>query len=431
VLEFLLWLLFLGDFDLSSGEVQWPPHFPNVATPLLQLVFLLLIAALIAGAIWLYRREPGYVGRKRKRTLSTLRIAGGLLLIFILSGAFLDVHHRDDRAGSILLLVDSSESMSIKDKLGSVEERTHAEQVLGRELTQDGEELTPSRRDLVQAALSNTELGLLKNLGERFHIETYSFGHDAQVNAVDLPEEQSDLELPAAEAKATQIGGALRDVARRLKGRRAAGVLMFTDGGWNRGEDPTLVARDLGVPVYTVGVGLPEVKDLEIPFLSAEDIVFKGDKFSLNVRLRQSGYERQPLEVVVRRDDVVVHEETVQMGEQRELIHSIEIEPEEVPLATLDRGGDAAFEFKHSAGTRFLAHLQLDQRTAFVLQPFDQDLHPPTRFLAPVQARRYPSAAVVAEDEKPAAGAGIDDLARVPGISSDLARKIYNHFHQQ
>jgi len=27
--------------------------------------------------------------------------------------------------------------------------------------------------------------------------------------------------------------------------------------------------------------------------------------------------------------------------------------------------------------------------------------------------------------------AGIDDLARVPGISSDLARKIYNHFHQQ
>jgi len=27
--------------------------------------------------------------------------------------------------------------------------------------------------------------------------------------------------------------------------------------------------------------------------------------------------------------------------------------------------------------------------------------------------------------------AGVDDLARVPGISSDLARKIYNHFHPQ
>ncbi len=27
--------------------------------------------------------------------------------------------------------------------------------------------------------------------------------------------------------------------------------------------------------------------------------------------------------------------------------------------------------------------------------------------------------------------AGIDDLAKVPGISTDLARKIYNHFHQK
>ena len=117
--------------------------------------------------------------------------------------------------------------------------------------------------------------------------------------------------------------------------RKLDGLVMFTDGGWNRGEDPVEAARALGVPVHVVGVGLPQAKDLEVTFVSCDDVVFKGDSFPLTVRIRARGYANRNLRLKILRDDQSIRDEVVALGAEGEVQHQV--------ILPADRAGVFAF----------------------------------------------------------------------------------------
>jgi hypothetical protein len=331
-MKFLLWLLFFRDVGGKDVEVQWPPHFPNAETPLARLLFLILAGALIGAVVWVYRKEPDYVDLRRKRVLSALRAVAALVLVFILTGAFIEVLHREESKGTLVVLVDTSQSMSIKDRHGDGPEAAALKQVVGGEIT----DLT--RSEQVKRALANQQVAFLKNLSDKFRIETYTFGQTANLSAVEMGAFDAPggalANLPAPADPATQLGAALRDTGRRLKGRKIDGVVMFTDGGWNRGEEPVLAAQDLGAPVFTVGVGVPQTKDIAVTFLFCEDVVFKGDTFPLTVRVRSNGYTGQTVRLVIRQDDDVVKEVPIEFDEQSEHTHTIEVTPKKAGTFT-------------------------------------------------------------------------------------------------
>ncbi|MBA3938877.1 MAG: hypothetical protein H0X38_15625 [Planctomycetes bacterium] len=344
-MKFLLWLLFFRDIGGKDVEIVWPPKLPNAATPLSKLLFLVLAAALVAAIVWVYRKEPDYVLPRRKRQLTGLRAAAGLVLLFMLTGAFLDVLHREESKGTLVVLVDTSASMSIADRQGDGADAKALRAVLGAGAPAADADLDKlSRSELVKRALANQDLGFLKGLEGKFKLEAYTFGQTASLAPLELGASDATggplAGLPAPTETATQLGGALRDTARRLKGRKVDGVLVLTDGGWNRGEEPLIAAQDLGVPVFPIGVGAPQTRDIAIPFISADDVVFKGDSFPLTVRVRQRGYTGQTVRLVVKQVDEaskaeeLVGEQQIEFDDQGERTHVIEIAPKKAGTFT-------------------------------------------------------------------------------------------------
>jgi len=323
-MDLLLWLFTFQSAGGGDTTVVWPPSLPNVATPLMKLLFIGLAIAIAVVVFQLYRREPDYVNQKRKRILATLRMLAGFVLLFICTGAFLEVQHREETKGTLVLLVDASQSMGITDRKGDPGADAALEKVLG---------IAPdkvTRSEQVQRALANEQVAFLKELSESFVVEAYTFGQSAQISALELA--SGDPAGPLAKlAKpndpATQLGGALRDTARRLKGRKIDGVVVFSDGGWNRGEEPLPAAEDLNAPVFTVGVGQPRTRDIAVTFVSCEDVVFKGDAFALTVRVRSSGFSGTAARLVVRQGDDVVREMALELDDSSERTYTVAVTP--------------------------------------------------------------------------------------------------------
>jgi hypothetical protein len=340
MLKLLLFLICFGDPTNGLGEIR-SIHFPRVETPAMQLLFALLLAGGAAFAWWIYRREASYVPQQRKRLLAGLRIGTVAVILFIVSGAFLELTRAEDGKGSVLLLVDASQSMGIADRRTEAADIEAAVKVLGEGRKADAAKAT--RTDLVKAAFGNPSMDPLRSLAKRFSIEGYTFGKSASVTPLELqPFDAPDgalSKLGAPTEDATQLGAALLDAARRAKGRKLDAIVVVSDGGSNRGEDPVEAAKQIGAPVYTVGVGLPQAKDLEIPFIYCEDVVFKNDRFPLNVRIKQRGYTGRQTTLRIKRIDEnkyeeVVKEETIEFDDQLERMHTVEILPDKEGVFT-------------------------------------------------------------------------------------------------
>jgi hypothetical protein len=330
-MEFLLWLFTFQSTGGGDTTVMWPPTLPNAATPLMKLLFIGLAVAIAVVVFQLYRREPAYVDVKRKRILATLRMLAGFVLLFICTGAFLEVQHREETKGTLVLLVDASQSMGITDRKGDAGADAAIAAVIGT----PPEKVT--RAEQVQRALANEQVAFLADLSKTFAVETYTFGQSAQISPLELTTGDpagplSKLAKPSDPA--TQLGGALRDTARRLKGRKIDGVVVFSDGGWNRGEEPLPAAEDLNAPVFTVGVGQPRTRDIAVTFVSCEDVVFKGDAFALTVRVRSNGFAGTTARLVVRQGDEVVREMALELDDSSERTYNVSVTPRDAGTYT-------------------------------------------------------------------------------------------------
>ncbi len=330
-MDLLLWLFTFQSAGGGDTTIVWPPTLPNVATPLMKLLFIGLAIAIAVVVFQLYRREPDYVAQKRKRILATLRMLAGFVLLFICTGAFLEVQHREETKGTLVLLVDQSQSMGIIDRKGDAGADAALEKVIG---------IAPekvTRSEQVQRALANEQVAFLKELSESFTVEAYTFGQAAQISALELATDDPAgplAKLAKPTDPATQLGGALRDTARRLKGRKIDGVVVFSDGGWNRGEEPLPAAEDLNAPVFTVGVGQPRTRDIAVTFVSCEDVVFKGDAFALTVRVRSSGFSGTTARLVIRQGDDVVREMALELDDSSERTHTVAVTPRDAGTYT-------------------------------------------------------------------------------------------------
>jgi hypothetical protein len=336
IASFFLALLLWRNPVSGGGSLQ-SMRFPRWETPLLQLIFIVAAVLIVVGILYGYRREPAYLATPRRRLLAGLRMAAGAVILFILSGAFVEVTRSEDSKGSLLVLIDASASMGIKDRNAIGEQQDTIKKIIGSATGLNGAKLDPaavSRSDLVRAAFANPDYDLISAVENRFKVETYTFGQSTALQPLELSPAGPGgrlAKLGEPMENATQLGGALIDAARRAKGRTLDGVVVLTDGGWNRGEDPVAAAKALGAPVWAVGVGQAQARDQEIPFLYCDDVVFKDDRFLLNVRIRQRGYSGKTTTLKIKRidehgDEEEIKEEQIDLTDQLEFMHTVELE---------------------------------------------------------------------------------------------------------
>ena len=293
-----------------------------------------LTAAAVVLVAWgvfrLYRHEAGPASRRARRVLAVLRCLLLSLLILMLFRPVLSIEKSLIKDSYVLLLIDESLSMGIKDRYT---EETHREQLAAAAgLEPDSEafaELT--RAELVSRVLNDPRYDLCGRLAAICKLKVYTF--DAGARAVPGSAPQDDP--PAGpyrvaikpQGALTKIGDSLRDAIVEVKGQRIAGVVLISDGRSNSGQPPIGVAehhaadREDPFPIFTVGVGDPvPPKDVEIQELAGRRVVFVDDFADLNVTVRSEGYEGETITIELLQDgsSVATKQVTLQGGREQQ-----------------------------------------------------------------------------------------------------------------
>ena len=277
-------------FGLSDDEVgrvaSMSLHLRN-GEALGWLVFVAMLMGLFVW--WCYFRQEAYraLSLARKRILMGLRLALLGLIVLLLLRPVLALELEATLRSTVLLLVDASKSMNLRDQRLDEADLKRAEIGMGamEGLSQPldpahaAEAKNISRADLVKAVLQNPRLRLLENLKKEFTVETSLFGQT--VTPADGPGWLMDYK-PSSDT--TAIGDAVRDVLARKRGQPVAAIVLMTDGGNNAGSPPAEAAEEAareGVPIDAYGVGITSPRDIIVSHLSAPEIAFANDEISV------------------------------------------------------------------------------------------------------------------------------------------------------
>ena len=96
----------------------------------------------------------------------------------------------------------------------------------------------------------------------------------------------------------TRIGAALQTVA----GTRPGAVVLLSDGQDNGETDAVASAREIGVPVYTVGFGGPAKRNLSVERVMLPAVVYSGETVEVQVRVAAAGFAGEKTRVRLRGD---------------------------------------------------------------------------------------------------------------------------------
>ena len=309
-------------------------------------IFLLLILG--AAIYWMYRRTPVPISGRRKYTLAALRIAFIALVLVLFLRPVLALTVEGSIRRLLVVLVDTSASMQIRDPRfdtaeqkraaiarGLLDPRKGLDQSFDRTGARDLEQVP--RVDLARAVLKNERLKLLPRLDADFDLAAFTFG--ANVLEASARREQTNASLASfawvdqlqAQSPATALGDALREVVNRKRGQPLAGVLLITDGANNTGAQPfesAAALRQDGIPVYAYGVGITSPRDIIVANLFAPDVTFVKDEASVTVRVRAQGLKNETADVVLKLGDQTVATKTVTFSGDAEQVVPLKFTPQ-------------------------------------------------------------------------------------------------------
>jgi hypothetical protein len=319
---------------------------------------LFVVAALVYGIVYLYRRDAEKLSPGARRLLAGLRIAAVLLLALVALGPALAYTQRHVLQPVIVLLRDASQSMSVADRYYDPVQKTALSQVLGRSESAVTAK-PPPRAEIVNALLKEQGGRLLPELQQRGQLRVLDFAES--VRPVETREqrgesrEQRDDEESAENAgkkplpalAATGVGTNLHHaLSEALSERLTAAVVVFTDGQHTdrgTGKDDMLAlaarARTQGVPLLIVGLGDPNrPRNVQVSDVYADAHVWKDDPFELQALLRSEGFGSETVQVEL------VEQKLDETSDQR--AREQVLETRDVPLP--QDGGQVRLNFVHT-----------------------------------------------------------------------------------
>jgi hypothetical protein len=188
---------------------------------------------------------------KRKRfdqqwiiTLAGLRFIGITLLSFLLLRPILERIHQSVEKPIVVVLQDNSLSVQ-------------------KDVADRSSFLTPLENQL-------------QKLGDDVEVLYYHF------------DENLKMGLDSVNGKGILTAGteAIEQVATRLSGRNVSAMVMATDGIFNKGSYPLYAAKNLNIPIFTIGLGDTSIyKDLLIHDVQCNRVCFLGNRFPVKVNI--------------------------------------------------------------------------------------------------------------------------------------------------
>lgn len=245
-----------------------------------------LIAAAVAlgAAILTYRRVGAHSTPRDRIVLGALRAATLVVVLSCLFRPMLLLSAPVPQRNFVGVLVDDSRSMQIADR-------------------------GTARSDVVRAALGASDSSVIVALREKFQVRLFRFGSALQrIGGADA------LAFDAAE---TRVGDAIAHARQELDAVPLSGLVVLSDGADNASAaigDELLSLRARSVPVFTVGIGAERFnRDAEIERVELPRQVLEGTSFVASVVIRQRGFARQRVPLVVEDGGKVIAREEIEL----------------------------------------------------------------------------------------------------------------------
>jgi len=313
-----------------------------LGTPIGTAAFVAVMGLAAVAVLFFYGRDLKTKRARWKFLLWGLRVLGLACLAIVLLEPTMAWRRKFREEATVVVLLDGSASMGLKDKLKDPEARfaiaRRHDLLTDDQLQPPGtrgkpkeEILTPqqnkeidklSRMAVVMDFLRWQNGSFLSRLGEKFKVKSLRFGGKVMEVAPDAvagnPDGDDKMVLAEGEGGGvTDISAALKEVEKLTATERVVGAVLITDGDWNLGGDPVVASERLegeGIPVFCVGVGNPdEVRDIEIADVKVKKSVYLKDSVAVSAEVRWSGYEEKSVTIVLRQGEEVLQEKTVEL----------------------------------------------------------------------------------------------------------------------
>ena len=250
-------------------------------------IILIAVATVLAIVLWTsYRKTTLQLSRPFKTTLMILKSAViGLLLVALLEPV-LTVTTVVPQKSSLVVLVDDSRSMSIKDAQSQVSRLSYAANLLGN----------PARP------------GLLADLGKNFKLQTFRFSSEVEF--------LRDANSTTGQGAVSDLGKSLGFAADLTDQSAVAGVVLLTDGADNGEADPLETAallKNKNAPVYVVGIGSDLAEDIEISKVTANPSAIENSVVEISAIVKNKNLNNKPVELELREEGAIVKKQTEEL----------------------------------------------------------------------------------------------------------------------
>lgn len=242
------------------------------------IVLLLGCICSIGGALITYRSTLPPVSLPLRVVLISLRSLGLMSLFLLIGEPLLSLVTRSVDPPVVAVLIDNSQSMTIKDRTGP---RDHA----------------------LKTAVHSPVWDRVKAEGT---LDYFLF--DGKARRVTSVQDDS-LSLGG---QATDIAGALKFLKQASLTSNLQAIVLMTDGNSTVGMNPLYEAKDLGIPVFTIGIGdTSDQKDILIRKVLANEITYAGSKVPVHVIVHSAGFGGERIQVSLRQEGVVLDQKSL------------------------------------------------------------------------------------------------------------------------
>lgn len=283
VASMLVFVLFFGSItqlsesisSLSTAELYLYPVGGSYA-----LVFstagVLLLGLILIGPV------RSRVDGRRRATLFGLRLLVVLLMLVAMLRPTLIHTTTAPQSATLIVLLDSSRSMSVPDEAGKKSRWDAMSQV-------------------IQAVWPT-----LRKLDKEFRVVVYTF--DSDQHKLDMEKDKPEL-ASQPEGHQTAIGWAIDKALAEESGKRVAGVILMGDGAQQASpprdrvspQDAARQLADQGVPLYAIPFGqargLGQTADIVLDQLRANQQVFVKNRLSVAAEARVEGFANRNIPI--------------------------------------------------------------------------------------------------------------------------------------
>jgi len=338
-----IWLQRYLDIPPSAGgegtawrilwESPWPSWMP--------IWFGWMACLAVVGLLLLIiSRDAGQLSRGSRYALITLRLSVLTLLFVLVYRPVLSVNRTIDPL--IVILIDTSDSMSLKDEYESRDLQKIAQQYL-----KVVDSSTPTRWNLARGMLLADDAAFLKTLLQSHKLRVYRFAETAvPLHAGEITSETELTELLdtirslETSGKSTRPGDAVKQVLTELKSTPPSSVIVVSDGiatgdasGGSGGLSESVEQlKSERASAWTIGIGSQTAaRDIRLADVRVPEIAFLDDSVLFECLVEQVGFEgtTTELSVEIRENQEVIALKSITLsGQEGPQILTLEWQPD-------------------------------------------------------------------------------------------------------